>query len=114
MPYVQMNTNSTLTATQKETLMQRAAAMITVIPSKTPERTMVQINDGVSMYFACNGEPCMKVLIELFHEAPYEAKQEYLQKLFALIQETAGIPQNRIYLTYQAHEEWGSGGDLRR
>ncbi len=114
MPYVQMNTNCPLSEQQKTALLNGAAEMITVIPTKTPERTMVEVNDGKNMIFGCNDQPCMKVRVELFHDAPYEAKREYLQKLFALIRETAGIEESRIYMTFLIYDEWGSGGSLRQ
>ena len=114
MPYVQINTNRNLTAEEQAVLCCKASELITVLPSKKPERTMVEVNDGCRMYYGGNEQPCAKVRVELFRHTDDEYKKEYCEKLISVISETAEIDVNRIYMIFTEYDNWGSEGTFRR
>ena len=114
MPYVQIETNRILSDERKAELCLKAAEMITIIPAKKPERTMVTINDGLTMLFGCNELPCARVKVDLFHHTEDEYKKEYAEKLLRTVAEETSIDLDRIYLTFAEYDNWGSEGYYRR
>lgn len=114
MPYVQMNTSADLSREQKTALEKKIAEQITLIPNKIPENTMVEINDGLDMYFLCTDEPCMKISVELFNPAPFEAREAYAVTIMKYASEVTRIPESRIYMNYVTFDHWGRDGILKQ
>ena len=113
MPYVRIDTNVTLPPDKKAALAEELAKRIVALPGKPPERTMVEIDDGRTMYYGLSFEPCAKARVELFRHSPTDAKAEYGRQLTELLGTVAGIPADRVYLTFPEYAGWCSGGTLR-
>ena len=113
MPYVQMNTNACLTDAQIKELETGAAELITLLPNKKIESTMVEIGQSRRMYFACSEEVCMKVKVELYNESPFENRKQYAEELMKKISSITDIPESRIYLTFSTYDHWGRDGILK-
>ena len=114
MPYVQINTNKTVSDDDQVQLCRKTAELITVLPGKKPERTMVEINDGRRMYYGGNEQPCAKVRVELFRHTDDDYKREYCEKLIRIISEITEIDVNRIYTIFTEYDNWGSEGTYRK
>ncbi len=113
MPYIKVDTTEKLTDDLKKQLCAEIAEMITVLPGKKIERTMVQIEDQQFMIFAGSYDKILRVRVDLYKESPLEAKQLFTEKISQLLSEKTVVPAERIYVTYAEFENWGSSGKLR-
>lgn len=114
MPALSIVTNAQLTITQKQIIMEKTAGLITLLSGKKPERTMVDVQDNVTMMYDCSIEECLKIHLELYKPSPAEEKQEYVRQLFEMLHQETGIPLSRMYLTISEYDSWGSEGKLRQ
>ena len=113
MPAIQITTNLILDDNIKKSILEKASQLITILSGKKPERTMMRIQDNIMMYFSNNYEPCIYIHLELYKPSSSEEKQEFVRKLFELLNEETGIPLERMYLTIAEYPDWGSEGKLR-
>jgi len=113
MPFIKIATNVDMGEEKRALMARKIAENITLLPGKTPERTMVEIEDGKTMLFGCSFDPCMKARVELFGHSPAEAKAALARVLTELAGSEAGVAPDRVYITFPEYGSWGSGGALR-
>jgi phenylpyruvate tautomerase PptA (4-oxalocrotonate tautomerase family) len=110
MPYVGLNTSEKLSETQKEKLKSEIGRLITVIPGKTEEVTIVDISGGRSMYKGGKAVPCAYVDIRVYTKADPEGKKQFVNGLFVVLDKDLGIPKDNIYMSVLEFEHWGDHG----
>ena len=114
MPFVQCHTNAVLNPQQKQQLRTECTGLITILPGKKINSTMVEIADGLDMYFDDNADPCMKIRVELYKETPYEFRSRYAEEIMKAVERITEIPVSRIYLTFLTYDHWGRDGILKQ
>ncbi|GHV72788.1 hypothetical protein AGMMS49940_00900 [Spirochaetia bacterium] len=110
MPYIAFNISEKLTASQKEIIKSETGRLVTVIPGKTEEVTIVDICDGHSMYKGGKAIPCAYVDIRVYTKAEPAGKKQFVNDLFILLEKELGINKDNVYISVLEFEQWGDHG----
>ncbi len=113
MPYIEINISRLLSDPQKDTLKTALGAKISLIPGKSESKLMVDISDGHTMYLAGEKRDLAYVDVKCFGAAEFAHKKTFTEAAFEAIQQTTGLPQDGIYLTYSEFEHWGTQGTMK-
>lgn len=112
MPYISMNLSAKLTDEQKSTLASAVAQAVTVFSGKPrPEFSMVDIEDGKSLFFC--GEPLENgayVSVGLHGQFNLSERDAYTATVTEVLHEQLEIPANAVYLTISEFPTWGVMG----
>ena len=101
MPYIRTTTNIHLDEDRRGALKRRMGEAISLIPGKSESWLMLSWQDAVPMAFQGKESPCGLCEVKLFGHASAEAYDRLTAALCRILQEEAGIPADRIYVTYQ-------------
>ena len=113
MPYMSINTSKTLTAEQREAVKTELGKLITILPTKTEKNFMIDFSEGRSMYFhGLKADSCAFLELRLFGESDVEAKKQFVQQVFRMMDHVLGIKEDEIFLNIIEFEQWGSRGNL--
>ena len=113
MPFVKITTSQALDAHKREALRQAVWGAIVTIPQKSPENTMIQIEDKADITKGPGGEPALFCETRLFTQAAFELKKAYIEKISAAFAEITEVKPEKIYANILEIDEWGSGGGYR-
>ena len=113
MPYIAINTSKSLSAAQKEALKTALGEKISVIPGKGESKLMIDISDCHTMYFAGKQRELAYVDVKCFGATEFANKKAFTEAAFEIVQQTTGLPQDGIYLTYSEFENWGTSGSMK-
>lgn len=113
MPYIAVSTSAILSEQQKDALKAALGERISVIPGKTEAKLMVDIADGHTMYFAGEKRALAYVDVKCFGTTEFAHKKAFTEAAFAAVQQTTGLPQDSIYLTYSEFANWGTMGSMK-
>ncbi|MBR6950513.1 MAG: hypothetical protein IKH56_02135 [Oscillospiraceae bacterium] len=114
MPFIKLSIAKTITEETEQKLIDGLGRALSVIPGKDPQWTMVEVNDGLRLYFGGKKQEDM-----VFADVKYVGKQEYHRKreftraACQTIHELIGTPIDRICLTITEYDSWGAVGDFR-
>jgi phenylpyruvate tautomerase PptA (4-oxalocrotonate tautomerase family) len=101
MPTLRILTNTTVPAEQRADLLARASRTVAGALGKPESYVMVILEDGRDMVFA--GIPAPAAYLELKSLAlPETRTAEYSRTLCDLLEETLGIPAERVYIEFAA------------
>jgi hypothetical protein len=112
MPYMYVRIGKTLTAPQKEILINELGRLITLIPGKTGPDLMVDLHDGDGLSMGGAGEPAAYIDLRVYTKVSLEAKKAFTRALFALLTREFGIETGRLYLTIGEYDNWGYDGEF--
>ena len=112
MPYIRMATSQTLTAAQKDEFKAGLAEIIGLIPGKTEAALMVEVDDGLTMYFKGEKRGLAYLDAKFSGDTEFEHKKNFTEAACRLAGRVCGLPENAVYLTYSVFNEWGTGGTL--
>ena len=71
MPYIKLSISKTIDADTEQKLVDALGTALSVIPGKDPQWTMVEVNDGLRMYFGGAKQEDM-----VFADVKYVVRQE--------------------------------------
>ena len=112
MPYINMNLSAKLTDEQKSMLASAVVHAVTAFSGKPrPEFSMVDIEDGKSLFFC--GEPLKNgayVSVGLHGQFDLSEKDAYTAAVTEVLREQLEIPATDIYLTISEFPTWGVMG----
>ncbi|MBO4356124.1 MAG: hypothetical protein J5850_04650, partial [Clostridia bacterium] len=83
---------------------------ITVIPGKTENWLMVNIEDKKTMFFSGDGAPCAIAEVKLFGKAADRDLDNLTAVLCRAIGSSLGVSEKRIYVKYEFVDHWGWNG----
>lgn len=111
MPFINSKVTVKLSENQKESLKAQLGQAITCIPGKSEGWLMVGIEDEYCLYFQGNqNAPAAFVEVKIFGHASAKDFDRMTAKICEIYEKELGIPQNRIYVTYEEVENWGWNG----
>lgn len=111
MPFINSKVTVTLTEEKKEKIKSRLGKAIQLIPGKSESWLMVGFEDNYSLYFKGNqDDETAFVEVKIFGSASEQAYNALTAKICSIMQEEAGIPQNRVYVKYEEVKHWGWNG----
>lgn len=113
MPYVKFVTSVKLDEKKREEVRTAIWDAVTVIPGKTPEVTMIEIQDEADIMKGPGGDPAIFAETRLFTTAPTASKEEYSKKLFETFEKITGVIPARMYFNILEFNSWASGGNFR-
>ena len=105
MPYIKINTNKSLT--NKEEIKSMCGNIIELIPGKSENWLMVQINDQQDLYFKGQSIDCIKVDIQVYGSVSLDIQTNFINTLISQLSNLTQIDSNNIYVTFQEFEHWG-------
>ena len=106
MPFINLKTNVEIK--DKAKVMNALWELISIIPGKTVERTMVSVEDKVAMGFAGSQEPCAMIETLVNPGTNMENNPEYCLAVINRVKEELDLPEKRIYATVAAVDCWRS------
>jgi len=110
MPYIQIRTSNEITKEKIEEIKTSLGEIITIIPGKTEAALMVDIVDRCNLYYQGNqDEPNAYVKVEMFQKILPEYAVQVTGAITNLLEEKAGVPMNRTYVTHEGIPDWGRG-----
>ena len=114
MPFIKLSIAKRISEEMEQAVIDGLAEALSVIPGKDPQWTMVEVNDGLRLYFGGKRQEDM-----VFGDVKYVGKQEFhkkrvfTQRACQVIHEILGTPIDRICLTITEYDNWGAVGDFR-
>lgn len=109
MPFIEVKTNQSLDG-RKEELKSLLGSAITAVPGKSETWLMVEIDDGLDMWFKGDPSPCVMFEVAVFGSADSSAYQQMTARLCKIAQDCMGIAQDRVYVKYSPVSDWGYNG----
>lgn len=109
MPYISVRTSESMEQKQIEGIKTSLGEIVTIIPDKSEESLMVDIQDNCNLFYQGTDEPNAYVNVEVFQQVLPEYAVKVTAAITRLLEETAGIPMNRIYVTHKGIADWGRG-----
>ena len=108
MPYVSITTTKTANDSVKDKLNAEISEIMTTLPGKNKDNTLLAVIDGVKMYKSGLPNDGTFVEVRLFGPSPEDSKKEFAQKLKAILKDTLSLTDNDcIYMNYIENETWG-------
>lgn len=111
MPFVEIKTTVTLDKKQTEKLRDDVRAAISLIPGKTADNMMLEIQSGCDMWIGDLDKPCAFVEIRLYGPSPLNTKQAFVDAVVDALS-PFGIEAPRIYMNIWQRENWVVGRDI--
>lgn len=114
MPYIAVSTSKMLSDAQKDALKASLGEKIRVIPGKTEAALMIDIEDGHTMYLAGEKRELAFLDVRCFGSTEFANKKAFTEAVFEAVQQTTGLPEDGIYLTYSEFANWGTKGSMKQ
>ncbi len=114
MPYISIKTSVTLTMSQENQIVEELGKLITIIPGKAQERLMVRLEDNQLMYFQGNQGDILMFDIKTFGKAPTEAKEQFAQESFKMLERITRVPLKNMFLNISETDNWGTNGNYKQ
>ena len=111
MPFVEIKTTVTLDKKQTEKLRDDVRAAISLIPGKTADNMMLEIQSGCDMWIGELDKPCAFVEIRLYGPSPLPNKQAFVDAVVDALT-PLGMEASRIYMNIWQRENWVVGRDI--
>ncbi len=112
MPYVRISTTKELTLAEKEDLYAKVAAIMSILPGKNFDNTMIQIESGC--FIRKGGKSaCLVMDVHLLNASPEEAKKEFCEEAMRLFEKELGIPNATQTVNITELPHWASHGVYR-
>ncbi|MEA5003117.1 MAG: hypothetical protein VB081_06425 [Christensenella sp.] len=113
MPYINLNTNKQLAPEQKQTLKTQLGDLISILPGKTAEQTLIKIADECDMYRRGFDDALCMIEIYLYQMQPFGCKADLTKAIVALMEKDYGIPAPNLYIKFDEMPVWGVDGALK-
>ncbi len=104
MPYINLKTNAEIA--DKNELRGILGELICKIPNKTEARTMMLIDDRQDMFFGGSAEACAMVETLVNQGTDQSNIRDYGLAVIETLSAKLNIPENRIYVTVNAVDNW--------
>ena len=108
MPYFEVKTNVSMDAEKKETVMHAMAKIIELIPGKSENWVMVNIEDDVFTSFSGKSEEnAAMITVKTFGELEDSQYAMLTDEICNKVNELLDIDTKRIYIVYEPIKHWG-------
>jgi hypothetical protein len=113
MPYINVNVSKALQPQQKEQIKAEMGKLISLIPGKSEDVTMVQVVDGCALYKGGRAlDNGAFVDIRLLGGASKQSKEALTKAMFVSLGKLLGIDTGDMYTNITEFESWGYNGSL--
>jgi phenylpyruvate tautomerase PptA (4-oxalocrotonate tautomerase family) len=112
MPYVAFETSLKLDDSKKQVIKDMIGEIIQLIPGKTVEVTMFNINDGLYLKKGVSSADCVFIDVRLRGAATFEGKNAFVTEISRRLNEQFNIQPSCVYVNFLEFDVWGSNGSL--
>jgi len=114
MPYIRLSVAKKIEPDVEKKLVKGLGEALSRIPGKDPCWTMVEVNDGLKMYFGGEKQEDMVFVdVKYVSKFEYHKKKDFTIAAFDTIHEILGTRKDRICLTINEYSNWGAVGDFK-
>ncbi len=108
MPYLRIQTNQPLSATQQQNLLKSASNTVATALGKPERYVMIEINDNTPMMFAGTDEPLAYLELKSI-DLPVDKTTSLSASLCAMLNSSTGIAKDRVYIEFSSADRpmWG-------
>ncbi|MGN0623778.1 MAG: phenylpyruvate tautomerase MIF-related protein [Oscillospiraceae bacterium] len=110
MPFINVKTNTAVSAEKEAAVKALLGQAITTIPGKSETWLMVGIEPEYRLYFQGSSAPAAMVEVSVYGQANPSAFNALTEKICAILNEQLDIDSSRIYVKYSATPDWGWNG----
>ena len=111
MPFVHITTAKKINGPVKDELNQKIMEIMSVLPGKDKDNTLLCISDNASMFMHGEQNDGVFVEVRLFKKSPEENKKEFAQKIYAILKDVLELPDNScVYMNFMEFENWSKNG----
>jgi phenylpyruvate tautomerase PptA (4-oxalocrotonate tautomerase family) len=97
-----------------EGLKSAIGGIIEIIPGKAEWGLIVDVESGAELYFGGVKEPAAAFVdVRVHGKCPAEKKEEFVRKLYSVMDTAAGVTPERVYINFLELDSWGAFGELR-
>lgn len=112
MPFVHLSTTKAIAPKEKAELADEIAKLVSTMPGKPYERTMVRIEAECEIYRAGEPAECAYFQTHFRKPVPMKLQKAYIEKMYALFHDKLGLKTQQIYMSMIGLDTWGSRGTL--
>ena len=110
MPFINVKTNQKVSAAQADAIKSQLGKAITAIPGKSEGWLMVGIEGEQMLWFKGTDAPAAMVQVSIFGSASSNALGTLTAHITGILNDSLGIPSDRIYVSYASTNDWGWNG----
>lgn len=110
MPFINVKTNTSVSAEKETSIKSALGQAITAIPGKSENWLMVGIEPEHILYFQGDNSPAAMVEVSVYGQSNPSAFNSLTEKICTILNEQLSIEQSRIYVKYTASQDWGWNG----
>lgn len=110
MPFINVKTNTSLSADKKQDIKSALGRAITAIPGKSEGWLMVGIEADYDLWFKGSDAPAAMVEVSVFGSASPSAYDNLTGQITDIVTSAAGVPADRVYVKYFETPNWGWNG----
>lgn len=110
MPFINVKTNTSVSAEKETSIKSALGQAITAIPGKSENWLMVDIEPEHILYFQGDNAPAAMVEVSVYGQPNSSAFNSLTEKICTILNELLSIEQSRIYVKYTATQDWGWNG----
>ena len=110
MPFINIKTNTAVSAQQETAIKSAMGKAIAVIPGKSESWLMVDIQPEQKLYFKGDNAPAAMVDVSIYGSAGKSDYNRLTAEICRTISEQLAVEQSRIYVKYTEVENWGWNG----
>lgn len=110
MPFINIKTNTEVSAEKAKKIKTHLGLAITAIPGKSEGWLMVGIEDNYQLFFKGTDKPAAMVEVSLYGNASSNALGVLTSNITGILLDILGISTDRIYVSYMSTENWGWNG----
>lgn len=111
MPFINVITSADMSADKIETVKTELGKAISLIPGKSEEWLMVNVNQSSNLYFKGNdNKNTAYVEVNIFGSASKSDCEALTGEICNIISSNTTVPTDRIYVKYEFCDMWGYNG----
>lgn len=107
MPFINVKTNTAVSAETETAIKSALGQAITTIPGKSESWLMVGIEPEHILYFKGDNSPAAMVEVSVYGQANPSAFTSLTEKICTILNKELSIDTSRIYVKYSATQDWG-------
>ena len=107
MPFIKVMTNTSVSENEKNSIKTALGQSITLIPGKSEDWLMVEIEPEYTLYFRGENLPAAMVEVSIFGSPDSVALDTLTGKICQILNVILNIEPSRIYVKYSSTSDWG-------
>lgn len=110
MPFISVHTNIKVEKKTAEAVKAACGSAITLLPGKTEDWLMVEVEGDKMLYFKGSDAPCAIAEVKIFGKSTPSAYDNLTDALCNVLSKAFSVPADRIYVKYEEISHWGWNG----